>query len=214
MNGVDPVNILWLIGALVLALSALSARRMRFGDILRALLRWAIIGGLIWAVLTHREQVETLVNMAAERLGIGQQEVSGDSVRITMGPDGHFWARATLNGVPKRMLIDSGATITALSESTARDVGIAPSTGGFPVVLATANGTIAAQRATIKRVTVGGLSTDDLGVVVSPSFGEMNVLGMNFLSRLGSWRVEGRTLILEPKTTQKSARSKRDAPAA
>ena len=199
MNSDDPVHMLWLIGALVLALSALSARRMRFGEFLRALIHWAIIGGAIWAALTHREQVETLVNMAAERLGIGQQEVAGDTVRITMGADGHFWARATLNGVPKRMLIDSGATITALSEDTARDVGIAPSKGGFPVMLTTANGTIAAERATIKHVTVGKLSMDDLNVVVSPSFGDMNVLGMNFLSRLGSWRVEGRTLILEPK---------------
>ena len=35
-------------------------------------------------------------------------------------------------------------------------------------------------------------------MVVSPAFGETDVLGMNFLSRLKSWRVEGSTLILEP----------------
>lgn len=37
-----------------------------------------------------------------------------------------------------------------------------------------------------------------LPVVVSPAFGDTDVLGMNFLSRLKSWRVEGDTLILEP----------------
>jgi len=39
--------------------------------------------------------------------------------------------------------------------------------------------------------------------VVSPAFGETNVLGMNFLSRLASWRVEENTLILVPHHPQK-----------
>ena len=202
MSSDETLNLVWIVGALALALSALSARRMGFGEFLRALVGWLMIAAIAWALLTHRTQVEALVTAAAEKLGVGQQEVSGDTVRITMGPDGHFWARATLNGVPKRLLVDSGATVTALSEDTAREIGVAVDKGGFPVVLTTANGTIAASRATIKHVRVGALETEDLSAVVSPSFGDMNVLGMNFLSRLGSWRVEGRTLILEPKRTR------------
>jgi aspartyl protease family protein len=30
--------------------------------------------------------------------------------------------------------------------------------------------------------------------------GDTNLLGMNFLSSLESWRVEGRTLVLEPRS--------------
>jgi aspartyl protease family protein len=48
----------------------------------------------------------------------------------------------------------------------------------------------------VARAEVGDVATRELGVVVSPAFGDSDVLGMNFLSRLGSWRVEGRTLIL------------------
>ena len=40
--------------------------------------------------------------------------------------------------------------------------------------------------------------TDDLTVFVASNFGDLDVLGMNFLSRLKSWRVEGNVLILEP----------------
>ncbi len=68
----------------------------------------------------------------------------------------------------------------------------------FPVVLKTANGSINAQTATIPELRIGNVVARDLPVVVSPAFGDMSVVGMNFLSRLKSWRVEGQTLILEP----------------
>ena len=195
-------TILWSIGALVLAVSALTARRLSFGEVLRSLLGWLIIAGIAWALLTNRAQIERVVADVGERFGIGAQQVEGDTVRITMSTDGHFWARASLNGFKKRMLIDSGATITALSDDTARAAGLSVGNAAFPVIITTANGAITAQRGSVETISVGGLETRDLGVVVSPSFGDVNVLGMNFLSRLGSWRVEGRTLILEPKPSK------------
>lgn len=199
MSGDDTASMLWGIGALVLALSALSARRLSIGEVLKSLLGWLAIGVVAWAVIANRDRIEPLMTSIGERVGLGTTEVVGDTVRITMSADGHFWARATLNGTSRRMLVDSGATITALSEATAREIGLEIGNAGFPVMINTANGTITAQRANVESVAVGGLETRDLGVVVSPAFGETNVLGMNFLSRLGSWRVEGRTLVLEPK---------------
>ena len=186
-----------LVGFLLLVLSALSARRISLGTMVRSLLSWIVIGAILFLILSNRAQLSALFNDLADRTGIASQSVEGETVRIELSPDGHFWARVMLNGVPKRMLIDSGATITALSEETAREIGL-ESDGGFPVLINTANGTIAARRATIARVAVGPLTTDDLNVVVAPNFGAFDVLGMNFLSRLGSWRVERGTLILEP----------------
>lgn len=197
----DTATMLWGLGALVLVISALTARRLSFGLILRSLIGWIVIFGVAWVAFANRDRIAPFFTDIGERLGIGGQTVVGDTVRIQMSEDGHFWARVTMNGVEKRMLVDSGATITALSEDTAREAGIEVDTVGFPVVLNTANGSVAARRARIERVALGTLETNDLGVVVSPAFGETNVLGMNFLSRLGSWRVEGRTLILEPKRT-------------
>ncbi|MGT2515943.1 retropepsin-like aspartic protease family protein [Sphingomonas panni] len=103
---------------------------------------------------------------------------------------------AKLNGVERRMLIDSGATSTAISEATAQAIGVTPRRVP-PVLLTTANGTIEAARGRIETVRIGSLETRDLPVVISPAFGEMDVVGMNFLSRLGSWRVARGTLILE-----------------
>jgi len=195
----DTATMLWGIGALVLVVSALTARRLSLGEILRSALGWVAIIGIGWFAFANRDSIAPVLTDVGERLGIGGQSVVGDSVRITMSEDGHFWARVSLDGTERRMLVDSGATITALSANTARAVGLEVGEVGFPVLITTANGRIAARRATVDRVSLGTLDTRNLGVVVSPAFGDTDVLGMNYLSRLGSWRVEGRTLILEPK---------------
>lgn len=200
----DSASFLWGVGALVLVLSALSARRLSFGQIVRSALGWIIIFAVATLAFANRDRIAPILTDIGERLGIGGQTVVGDTVRIQMSEDGHFWARVTLNGVEKRMLVDSGATITAVSEASAKAIGIEASAAGFPVVINTANGSITARRARVERVSLGTLETTDLGVVVAPAFGDTDVLGMNFLSRLGSWRVEGRTLILEPNRTPQS----------
>ena len=195
----ENINFIWAAGALVLAVSALVAQRAPVGTVVKSLIAWAAIIGIIVAAMMHREQIETVVVAVADRFGLSDQKVVGDTVRISMSEDGHFWARAKLNGYSKRMLIDSGATITAISDATARNAGIDVSASAMPVTINTANGSVSAARGTAGHVSIGALDTRDLGVVVSPAFGDTDVLGMNFLSRLGSWRVEGRTLILEPK---------------
>ncbi|URW76611.1 TIGR02281 family clan AA aspartic protease [Sphingomonas donggukensis] len=198
----DTAQLLWTLGALVLVGSALVARRPSVGDVLRSLLGWAAVAAVAFLVISNRERIAPVMAALGDRIGLGSQSVVGDTVRIAMSEDGHFWARVDLNGHSERMLIDSGATLTAVSPATAKAAGIEVSDSGFPVMLNTANGSITAQRASVGRVTLGSLDTHDLGVVVSPAFGDTNVLGMNFLSRLGSWRVEGKTLILEPKRTR------------
>ena len=66
------------------------------------------------------------------------------------------------------------------------------------MLIRTANGTVSAQTATVAKLKLGDIRASDLSVGVSPAFGDTDVLGMNFLSRLRSWRVEGSTLVLVP----------------
>jgi aspartyl protease family protein len=67
-----------------------------------------------------------------------------------------------------------------------------------PVVLRTANGLARGETGTVSELRLGNVVARDLKVVVSPAFGNLDVVGMNLLSKLASWRVEGRTLILVP----------------
>ena len=198
MSENQTINLLWGVGALVLVISAVAAHRMSLGQVVRALLGWAAIGLVAFIVVANRHEIGSILAGVSESLGLDDQQVQGETVRIRMASDGHFWARATLNGVQRRMLIDSGATTTAISARTAAAAGIEAGTDGFPVMIETANGTVAAARGNIDQLGIGPLTTDDLDVVVSENFGELDVLGMNFLSRLKSWRVENNVLVLEP----------------
>lgn len=181
---------------LILPLSSLLARRPSAGVVVRSLFGWAVIVAILYVAFSNRERITELAGTMGEQLGVAEQSVEGDTVRIRQSVDGHFWAVAQLNGVERRMLIDSGATSTAISEATARAIGVTPRRVP-PVMLSTANGTIQAARGRIETVRIGSLETRDLSVVISPTFGELDVVGMNFLSRLGSWRVVRGTLVLE-----------------
>lgn len=199
MNESQIVQLVALVGFLVLVLGSLSIRRLPMGFILKTILGWAVIGGLIYLVVVNRHTILDQLNTIGARIGVSEapQVAEGETVRIRLSPDGHFWARASINGVERRMLIDSGATVSAISEETAQAAGI-DFDRGAPVRVSTANGTVGARRARAERVEVGPLATEDLTVFVASSFGDLDVLGMNFLSRLRSWRVEGNVLILEP----------------
>ncbi|MCP3729083.1 TIGR02281 family clan AA aspartic protease [Sphingomonas sp. MG17] len=193
------VQLVSLVGFLVLILASLGARRLRLGFLLKTVIGWAAIGFFIWAVVINKDRIADQFDRLGASIGISEpaQVAQGETVRIRLSPDGHFWARAAINGVERRMLIDSGATVSAISEATARAADI-DFENGAAVKVSTANGTVDARRAQVRRIDVGPLGTEDLTVFVASNFGDLDVLGMNFLSRLKSWRVEGNVLILEP----------------
>ncbi len=199
MSEYQIVQLVALVGFLALVLGSLRVRNLRLGFILKTVLGWAVIAGLIYLVVVNKDRILDQLQTIGASAGLSDapQVAEGETVRIRLSPDGHFWARATINGVERRMLIDSGATVSAISEGTAEAAGI-DYARGMPVQVSTANGTVDARRARAERVEVGPLRTEDLTVFVAASFGDLDVLGMNFLSRLKSWRVEGNVLILEP----------------
>ena len=195
--GVGANALLYLL-LIILPVSALIGRRVPLIRILGMLLGWGALFAVGLVVLSERQRFDPYLARIASALKLDDQTVSGNEVRIRMAPDGHFWARVKLDGVQRRMLVDSGATVTAVSSATARTAGLAVRKSMFPMVVQTANGSISAEVSEVKNLTLGDIAARDLPVVVSPAFGETDVLGMNFLSRLKSWRVEGRTLILTP----------------
>lgn len=80
----------------------------------------------VLVLFTYRQQVGDMAqNVSHEVIGANDQRAEGQSLHIRMDPDGHFWARGEINGTPARFLIDSGATITALSDDVAREAGLA-----------------------------------------------------------------------------------------
>jgi aspartyl protease family protein len=77
--------------------------------------------------------------------------------------------------------------------------------GLTPVILQTANGAAAAQTGSVDELRVGNIVARNLKIVSAPGL-DLDVIGMNFLSQLQSWRVEGRTLVLVPHHPQRASR--------
>lgn len=182
---------------LLLPLAALLARRVPLGATAKMAAAWIGIFAVGLLIVTSAQRSGLRVDDALEVLGLRAQIVRGGVVAIPRGPDGHFWAEVSINGHRQRMLIDTGATTTGISSDTAQASGVMID-GGFGEMIDTANGTILAQRATADRFTLGPIEANGLGLRVAPSFSD-GIIGMNFLSQLESWRVEGDRMILVPR---------------
>jgi len=180
------------------ALLIMVLQRLPFiGRLVRFAFSFGLLAFLIFVVLSQAPYQPGLARIT-ERLGLDDQQVAGKELRVRMSSDGHFWVVAAINGVKRRMLVDSGATVTAISEQTAREAKIDAGAGLAPVVLRTANGNTPARTGRVEELRVGNIVARNLRIVTSPGLGGLDVLGMNFLSKLESWRVEDGTLILVP----------------
>ncbi|HEX8216422.1 MAG TPA: TIGR02281 family clan AA aspartic protease [Allosphingosinicella sp.] len=189
---------IYLFGVLVLVASALLVRRIPIGQGLKMMAAWVLIFAAAFIVFTLKDDFRALWDrVVLETRGGTVQEQAGEELRVRQASDGHFWVDAELNGERVRFLVDSGATTTSISRAVAERAGIVPSSG-FPAMVQTANGVVAVQRGRAGTLRVGTIERRDVGVHISEAFGEMNVIGMNFLSSLSSWGVEGRTLVLRP----------------
>jgi aspartyl protease family protein len=176
------------------------------GRIVRFAISLALFAFLIF-ILLQQAPYQPELSRITSSLGLDDQKVEGKELRVRMASDGHFWVRASINGVERRMLIDSGATITALSQSTAQAAAVDAHSTLAPVVLRTANGATPARTGSVDELRVGNIVARNLKIVTAPGLGSLDVLGMNFLSKLDSWRVEGRTLILVPHHPQAAEKS-------
>lgn len=126
--------------------------------------------------------------------------IAGQTTVIPLSNDGHYWIRALVNGREVDFLVDTGATYTSLSEGAAEAVRLEPDNSKAPATLNTANGVIEARFGRIEELRFGTITARQLDAIILPgASGNTNVVGMNLLSQLGSWRVENQQLILEPK---------------
>jgi aspartyl protease family protein len=192
--GHSAYYLLWLM--LLLPAMAVMARRMHWSRVGVMALAWVGIFAVALLIAAFVTRNDWLTSSVREVFYGPDQSVVGGEVRIPMADDGHFYARATINGYERTLLVDSGATLTSLSAATADAAKIAVDPSEPPYPIDTANGRISAQPAMVATLKVGAITASELKVAVAPEFGDMDVLGMNFLSKLKTWRVEGKTLIL------------------
>ena len=185
----------YILMAVMLVLGGLMARREPLARTLTMGLAWISIFAAGFVLFTCRDDFGwVLQRLRSEATGAPVQV--GQTVRIPMALDGHFWVTAKVNGHDVKFLVDSGATMTTIGTETAKDAGVAVSPGRDQMVR-TGNGMV--------RVASGYATTLAIETIVRKGMAlhiaqdeDLNVLGMNFLSSLQRWGVEGRWLVLQP----------------
>ena len=185
---------LYLLIALMLVASRLMSLRSRFGSALTMSIAWLTIFAAGFIVFTFRDDLG-YVGQRLRSEATGAPVQAGSTIRVPMAIDGHFWVDARVNGVPVKFLVDSGATMTTVDLGTAGEAGLKRVPGREQLVR-TGNGVIKVAVAQADTLAVDDLVRRDFRMFVAGN-DDINVLGMNWLSSLKRWSVEGRWLILE-----------------
>ncbi len=177
----------------------------RAAEALRALGSWAAIGLVVLALYAYRSELGEVRDRVVQELQPGSvQTVSpgiagrGAVVTIRKTGDGHFIARAQVNGKSIRMIVDTGASTVVLRPEDARKAGIQVGALDYSVPVETANGRAFAARVKLERVALGELTLEKVEALVTrPGALQQSLLGMSFLSRLRSYEFSGNKLLMK-----------------
>jgi aspartyl protease family protein len=186
---------LYLLMAAMLVLGMLMTRREPAMRLLTYALAWVAVFAAGFVLFAFRDNL----GWVAERLRAeadGSPVSQGREVRVPMAIDGHFWVKARLNGHDVKFLVDSGATTTTIDRETARAAGI-PISDRRDQYVRTGNGIIGVASGRADNLTIGTITRHDVTVEIADN-DDLNVLGMNYLSSLSRWGVEGRWLVMVP----------------
>lgn len=182
-------------GVLILMNLIPRLRQIGLSQTLKMSLSWIVIFGGLILIVSQWPAIRGAVDPASPRTTTG---VSGEELLLTAREDGHFYARAAVNGETVLFMVDTGATDIVLTMATAERLGFAQNQLRFDGVAETANGAVRTAGVRLGELSIGPVTLRDVPASVNEGALTNNLLGMRFLRALSSWRVEGDTLILVP----------------
>jgi aspartyl protease family protein len=126
----------------------------------------------------------------------GANENDG-GVTLRAGEYGHFETAADVNGRSIDVMVDTGASLVALTYEDAERAGIFLRTADFTHSVSTANGTAKIAPVRISSISIGGITVRNIeGAVSQPGKLHKTLLGMSFLGRLSRVDMRAKTLVL------------------
>ena len=151
---------------------------------------WLLLGVLVFVGIQWVLREQQQMRFRAE----------GDIIEIRRGADGHYHWPGTLNGRSVDLLIDTGATGTAISAALARELDLQPI---GQVQSSTAGGPVTGQVVRADVTLQGGVRAERLRLVALPALAERPLLGMDVLGRL-HWQQRDGVMRIDLRPTQPS----------
>jgi aspartyl protease family protein len=128
----------------------------------------------------------------------GGNRASGRTVELSARSGGHYFVEAEINGRPVGVMVDTGATMVALTYEDARRAGLSPRDSDFTHRVSTANGVARVAPITLDRIQIGGILVRDVqAAVLEEGKLQTTLLGMSFLGKLSSFSMKQGKLVLE-----------------
>ncbi|MEM7100609.1 MAG: retropepsin-like aspartic protease [Pseudomonadota bacterium] len=113
------------------------------------------------------------------------------SVRLNRDPLGQYRVRGTINASPVNFLVDTGASVVAMSERHAQSVGLSY-TEGRQGKVQTAQGLADAYYTDLNQINVGGIVLNNVkATVITGDYPTDVLLGMSFLNEVSMHDTEG-----------------------
>jgi len=120
----------------------------------------------------------------SERISTEYKKPSRVTVSVQINKRGQYITTGSINGMPVKFLIDTGANIVAMNSITAKHLGIDVSTGR-KMIATTAGGTIGSTEVYLDIVRVGGIGISNVhAMVLDGGFPTEVLLGMSFLKNV------------------------------
>ena len=211
LSGNQDMRIVYMGGFLVLLLAGLIGRSSTtplssLGKTLGQLAFWGAMILLLIAGYSYRGELRPFADRILGELDPSRPRTddslsSAANAIFAKADDGQFHIRAEIGGVRRGHRhagagLDTGASDVMLTPADARRLGFNPASLAFTRRYETANGTVEGAPVTLPAVDIGPIHLTGVAASVSQSDGGSSLLGMSFLSRLSSFRIEGPKLTL------------------
>ena len=167
-----------------------------------------LVAGAVF--LTHYQDTKRLAARAFGTATAAQKQPASDSdevpktssgrraVELKAQSNGHFFAEAEINGRPVTVMVDTGASMVALTYDDARRAGVTPRDSEFTQQANTANGIAKFASIEIDRISIGGVQVRNVrAAVMEEGKLDTTLLGMSFLNKLGRVDMRSGRLVLE-----------------
>lgn len=115
---------------------------------------------------------------------------------LTRRGNGHFYTSATIDGSPINMMVDTGASVIALTGSDARAIGLHWDDSDVRPVGRGASGDVYGVATRLSEVEIGGMTRSNVDAIIIPRGLDVSLLGQSYLSRIGSVEINGDSMVM------------------
>jgi aspartyl protease family protein len=179
-------------------LLALFQGRLNLSEAFRYAIAWIGIALVIMVGYVYRFELLEIKDRLTSGLHPSTAKSLGkDELYFAAASDGHYYVDAMVNGVKIKFMVDTGSTRVVISPRDAQRLGFKVEELSFDTQSSTANGTVWSASVTLDNVTVENHTVDGVPASVSKDDLDVSLLGMGYLNKLKSYRVEKGGLTLQ-----------------